>query len=148
MSFQKFLKQKLEERRGNLFLMGSGEDVEYDDSDAMIMPTGQKVKINARLREAEQTYYKTLAELNEAVFAALNKEIVPVTGVADSEKWIGGYNGALSMEEDAHFEIKYLYPVKETAYDREVYRPIKNSHLIINIYKMPSGSYELNSYLS
>jgi len=53
------------------------------------------------------------------------------------DRWIGTFNGALSVGDTAQLNISLSKDGMNS-----------KNELILNIYKMPSGNYELNSYIS
>ena len=117
---------------GGLSEMGDGHEIEYDGE--VSIPRSLKSKYSNKITD----YYNSLSALSEDVVKALDS--LGLTAIAENEKWIGGYFGALSDQETARMRLELVYNNKK----------VKNSLLILNIQKDNSRSkvYELNSYLS
>ena len=111
--------------------MGSGEDLDINLDTLKSLSYSDKSRYGRLL----DNYYETLAELTEAVISSLDQiGIIPhIMG----DRWIGTFNGALSVGDTAQLNISLSKDGMNS-----------KNELILNIYKMPSGNYELNSYIS
>ena len=118
---------------GGLSEMGNGHEIEYDGE--VSIPRSLKSKYSNKITS---NYYSSLSALSDDVINALNS--LGLTAIAENEKWIGGYMGALSDQQTARMRLELVYNNNK----------VKNSLLILNIQKDNSRSkvYELNSYLS
>lgn len=131
MSFKEELKIMLE---GTLSPLGAGESIDIDLEQRPVSISSRDKRIYSNALPTNK-YYDTLADVSEDVLNALSQaEIVPHL---NSEKWTGTFSGALSTDEDARVDI-------DLAKDG---MPAKNS-LLLMIHKMPSGNYELVSYIT
>jgi hypothetical protein len=96
-----------------------------------------KSEINKDLQKLCKTYYPSIP-LNE-VFNILEKKNL-VALQEDNTKWSGILTGT---NETIKLELAH-----ESSKNNNEYIPLDNSMLILSWYKMPSGNYEINSYLS
>ena len=76
-----------------------------------------------------------MGDLVRNVIASLSK--IGLVPHLNGEGWVGTFTGALSSDESGRIEIDLALDGQNT----------KNK-LLLNIYKMPSGNYELNSYIT
>jgi len=135
MKFKEYLHNYLNE--GMLSILGSGKNIENfnDDSKPISIKTSDKNKYSNSMKKP---HYKSLAELTNAVSAGLSKAGVQAhTGSGSGEEWTGMFSGALSSEETAKLKISLAKDGINA-----------KNELILSIYKMPSGNYELVSYIS
>lgn len=131
-AYMKFLNSKLL-LESQLYLLGSGNYLDIDGETAITNKDRKLFRENVT-----ETYYKSLGDITYTVIGVLNR--LGITPVYNDEEWTGTFSGAISAGEIARLRIELIKDGKH----------IKNSMLIMNIYKMEGNSisYELNAYLS
>jgi hypothetical protein len=131
MNFKDYLNNYLNE--GMVSLMGSGKDIEIDNSKKpMSLSNSIKNKYSNLIKEP---HYKSMGELSKNIISALKK--LGLEASVGNEIWLGGFYGTPSTEKT---ETLFVDLSKDGI-------PYKNK-LKLLIYKLPSGNYELNSYIT
>jgi len=119
-------------KSGMMSPLGSGEQVDVDGKVAL--KANMRNKINRVLTKKQ--HFKSVAELSKHVMSSFkNTDVVPMAGY---EKWTGAFTGSPNTEAMEKMKISLTQGTKE----------VKNAMLILNIYKMQSGTLELNAYIS
>jgi hypothetical protein len=116
-----------------LYPLGSGTNIDIEDG----KPITIKASIKSKYAKQFSRSYRKLSDLTDAVVSAFEKVgIVPLS--SDSgETWVGSFTGSARSEKTEAVKVPLSKDGKLT----------KNMG-IINIYKLPNGDYELNTYIS
>lgn len=106
------------------------------------IPAGLKTKINKAIHKiTKPTYFKSIP-LSD-VFQALNHFGI-VALQEDQTEWSGFLTGGVDKTEQVYFDLGWV----EDKDSNNRYAVIKNAALALSYFKMPSGKYEIISYVS
>ena len=117
---------------GMISPLGSGKTVEYEGTTTI--KKGDRNKYANGI--AQKGSFKSLSALVEKVLKSL--KALNITPVLGDEEWVGTFSGSPTTERNERVTIALIKDGKK----------VKNSELLINIYKLPQGTYELVSYLT
>jgi hypothetical protein len=138
------LSEKIEQYliEGMMFPLGSGEKIKDYWRTYGTLSTSDRNKLNTKLRQGatSKPYYDTIGAVVKAIFSAVGKDVTFIMDDNSGETWEGSFTGTVSLGKTEHFKIEFVKDGKV----------IKNSRLIINIYKenRDKNPYELNAYFS
>jgi len=132
MKLREWLKSE-ELNEGMMSPMGTGKVIDVEGTIAISRSDKNKYSNSFKSNE----YYNTVADVSRAIMKGLKP--LGITALAGgSEEWTGGFYGSPKTEKMEMMKLELVKDGKEANKNR----------LIVNIYKMPSGKYELNTYIS
>lgn len=112
--------------------LGSGMQIQIDGKVAI--KASDRRKINNVLSKG--IHFKTVSDLSRYVINAFKgTSVIPIIG---NETWTGTFTGSPQTEIMESMKLSLIQDGKE----------VKNALLILNIYKLPQGTLELNAYIS